>query len=147
MVLTSSAFGHGEPIPSRHSCSGGNVSPPLAWSGVPAGTVELAVVVIDLDADNFVHWVIAGLDPSLAGLEEDARPEGAVEARNDSSEFGWFGPCPPDGERHVYAFTLYALLEPSGVTPASGGADAIAAIAGAPGSAVTLTGTFEAPDG
>jgi hypothetical protein len=144
LILGSPAFGSGSPIPVRYSCDGDNISPPIGWAGIPAGTVELALTVVDPDAPGapFVHWVIAGFDPSLTGLDEDAVPEGAVEARNGSSEFGWFGPCPPAGEVHSYVFTLFALQEPSGVAPGTSGADAIAEIARSPGSATTLTATY-----
>ena len=146
MVLASPAFGSGQPIPSRYACEGDNVSPPLAWSEVPAGTVELALTVVDPDASGgqFVHWAVAGLDPALPGLDEGSVPETAVEARNDSSEFGWFGPCPPAGETHRYVFTLYALSAASGVAEGIAGADAVQEIAVAPGEAATLTGTFTA---
>ena len=72
-------------------------------------------------------------------------PEGAIEARNDTSEFGWFGPCPPDGETHRYVFTLFALTQASGVAPGAGGPDAIQAIASTPGVAATLSATYAVP--
>lgn len=144
LVLASPAIFEAQAIPSRYACDGENVSPPLSWSGVPAGTVELAITVRDPDAPDgdFVHWVVTGLDPLLAGIGEGALPEGAVEARNDTSEFGWFGPCPPEGSTHRYVFTLYALSVPSGV---AAGADAIAAIAAleeAPAATAVLTATY-----
>ena len=144
LVLGSPAFGAGLAIPDRYGCEGDDVSPPLGWTGVPAGTVELALTMVDPDAPGgqFVHWVVAGMDPALLGLEEDDVPEGAVEARNGTSEFGWFGPCPPEGETHNYVFTLYALQQPSGVQPGTSGEDAIRQIASTPGSAAVLSGTF-----
>jgi Raf kinase inhibitor-like YbhB/YbcL family protein len=146
-VLGSPAFGSGLAIPDRYACGGDNVSPPLGWTGLPAGTVELALTVVDPDAPGgqFVHWVVTGIDPGLTGLDEDAVPEGAIEARNDTSEFGWFGPCPPPGETHNYVFTLFALAQPSGVVAGTSGQDAIRQIAATPGAAATLTGTFTGP--
>jgi Raf kinase inhibitor-like YbhB/YbcL family protein len=147
LVLGSEAFTSSQPIPARFACTGDpGTSPPLAWSGVPAGTVELALTVVDVSTpDQFVHWVVAGLDPNLLGIDEGSVPEGAVEARNDSSEFGWFGPCPPAGETHTYLFTLFALTAPSGVSDLSGGPEAVALIAATPGIAATLSGTFTGP--
>jgi Raf kinase inhibitor-like YbhB/YbcL family protein len=143
LVLGSPAFGGGSAIPLRYSCDGDDISPPLGWTGVPDGTVELALTVVDHDVDpSFVHWVIAGIDPALGGLEEDAVPAGAVEARNGTSEFGWFGPCPPGGEVHRYVFTLFALTEPSGVATGADGRAAIDLIAATPGVATTLTATY-----
>lgn len=143
--LTSSAFAEGQPIPDRYACTGepAGLSPPLSWTGVPPGTVELAITVVDLTTEEqFVHWVVTGLDPSTTSLEEGAVPEAAVEARNDSSEFGWFGPCPPPGETHTYLFTLFALTASSGVAEGTGGPEAVGMIAATPGAAATLSGTF-----
>ena len=89
--------------------------------------------------------MVTGLDPSITSIAEGAVPEGAVEARNDSSEFGWFGPCPPAGETHTYVFTLFALTAPSGVAAGTGGPEAVAAIASTPSVATTLSGTFTGP--
>ncbi len=155
LVLTSVAFLEGAAIPERFACTGENVSPPLSWTGVPAGTVELAITVTDLDAggdasgpaggaDGFVHWIVAGLAPGLTALDEGADPEGSVQARNDSSELGWSGPCPPAGEVHRYRFTLHALSAPSGLGAGASGADAIALLAAVPGATATLTGTYPA---
>src|SRR5918995_277802 len=75
--LTSPAFTEGGTIPDEFTCVGDDVSPPLAWSGVPVGTVELALVVRDPDADGFVHWVVAGLPAATGGLAETAAAEAA----------------------------------------------------------------------
>lgn len=143
LALGSAAFADGSPIPDVYGCEGGNVSPPLEWSGVAPQAAELAIVVTDPDAGGFIHWVVAGISPAVTGVAEGALPEGAVEARNDTSEFGWFGPCPPAGDAaHRYVFTLYALDADTGVEIGAGGAEAIAAITRVRGSAATITGTF-----
>jgi Raf kinase inhibitor-like YbhB/YbcL family protein len=144
LELTSPAFGDGEAIPQRHTCRGADVSPPLQWGETPDGTVELAVVVRDVDAEDFLHWVIAGLPPDLGGLAEDTVPDDAVEATNDFGRPGWGGPCPPSGT-HEYEFRVYALAEPSGVGADQPGVEAVAAIEALPalGSPV-LNGTASA---
>jgi Raf kinase inhibitor-like YbhB/YbcL family protein len=148
LQLGSAAFAEGQPIPDRYSCTGEGISPPLAWTGVPAGTVELAITVTDVSTEEqFVHWAMSGLDPNLLGIDEGQVPEGAVEARNDSSEFGWFGPCPPAGETHTYVFSLFALTTASGVAAGTGGPEAVQQIAVANGVAATLSGTFTGPPG
>src|SRR5688572_20049721 len=117
ITLTSPAFADGEAIPERHTCSGEDVAPPLAWSGVPDGTAELALLVEDPDAPGgtFVHWVLAGLDPSSGGLAEGTVPAGAVEGRNGFRRRGYGGPCPPPGRPHRYVFMLFAAAEPLGL--------------------------------
>jgi Raf kinase inhibitor-like YbhB/YbcL family protein len=128
MQLTSPSFTDGSTIPPAYTCRGADVSPPLSWVGIPAGTVELALVVRDIDADLFAHWVLAGVSPAVGGLAEGAPPPG-VEATNDFGRPGWAGPCPPSGT-HNYEFLIYALAEPSGVTAGQPATDAIAAIEG-----------------
>jgi hypothetical protein len=119
MTLTSTAFAdHGE-IPRLYTCQGKDVSPPLAWSGVPAGARSLALIVDDPDAPDpaapkmtWVHWVLYNIPPQDAGLPEGATakslPSGTLEGSNDWQRTGYGGPCPPIG-RHRYFHKLYAL--------------------------------------
>jgi Raf kinase inhibitor-like YbhB/YbcL family protein len=143
--LTSPAFENGAAIPTDFTCVGEDVSPPLAWTGVPAGTAELAVVVRDPDADGFVHWVIAGLSPDLGGVARGNPPSQAVEELNDFGRQGWSGPCPPSGT-HNYDFRIYALAEPSGLGAGADGARAAEQLESATVLAsAALSGTAAAP--
>ena len=119
MELSSTAFGPGAAIPSRYSCEGSDVSPPLQWRGVPASAKSLVLIVDDPDAPDprapkmtWVHWVLANLPADSAGLPEGiapaALPKGTVEGINDWKRTGYGGPCPPIG-RHRYFHKLYAL--------------------------------------
>lgn len=113
--LTSRAFQNGGTIPDRHSKQRGNVSPPLSWTGVPEGTVSLALIVDDPDAPSgrFVHWVLYGISPGTTELAEHLPPaarlsSGARQGVNGFGERGYGGPQPPSGT-HRYCFHLYAL--------------------------------------
>jgi Raf kinase inhibitor-like YbhB/YbcL family protein len=110
MALTSTAFGHGQEIPRRHTCDGDDLSPPLAWRGQPPQTQSLALVVDDPDAPSgtFTHWLAWGVDPATSELPEgEAAP---TEGRNDFGSNGYRGPCPPPGHGpHRYIFRLHAL--------------------------------------
>jgi Raf kinase inhibitor-like YbhB/YbcL family protein len=110
IIVRSGAFGPDERIPSRFSCNGANISPPLRWSDIPENAEELALVVDDPDATGgtFVHWVVFGIDPKTKGIATDSVPSGARQARNSNGEAGYTGPCPPEGT-HRYRFTVYAL--------------------------------------
>ncbi len=118
MEICSPAFGPQGEIPHRHTCDGEDLSPLLAWSGVPPGTASLALIVDDPDAPDpaapkmtWVHWVVVDLPAEGTGLAEGASgalPAGAREGHNDWRHTGWGGPCPPVG-RHRYFFKLYAL--------------------------------------
>jgi Raf kinase inhibitor-like YbhB/YbcL family protein len=119
LVLTSAAFAALGAIPTLHTCEGRDVSPPLAWTGVPAGAKSLVLIVDDPDAPDpkaprttWVHWVLYNLPPSSTGLAEgitaSALPAGTREGQNDWKRTGYGGPCPPIG-RHRYFHKLYAL--------------------------------------
>ena len=116
MTLTSSAFTNGGTIPTEFTCSGVDVSPPLSWSGVPAGTESLALTVIDPDAPvkPFTHWVIFDIPAGAIALPRAVPlgkelPDGSRQGRNDFHNDGYSGPCPPPGPAHHYHFTAFAL--------------------------------------
>lgn len=117
--LTSSAIRAGGPIPRRFTCDGGDVSPPLSWSGVPTAAAQLAITMEDLDAagGSFTHWALGGLSRSSTGVDENSTPAGTVAGRNDFGRVGYGGPCPPRGRRHRYRFVVYALRDPLAVSP------------------------------
>ncbi len=105
-------------MPVDFTCEGAQVSPPLVWSGEPAGTKTFVLIVDDPDAPDpkapkmtFVHWVLYNIPADCHALVTDAAddlPEGTDVGMNDRKEAGWTGPCPPIG-RHRYFFKLYAL--------------------------------------
>src|SRR5512138_1963224 len=117
--ISSPAFPDGGEIPAQYTCEGADRSPPLAFSGVPAGARSLALIVDDPDAPDpkaprmvFVHWVLHDLPPATTGLPEAvapaALPPSARVGKNDWGRASYGGPCPPIG-RHRYFFKLYAL--------------------------------------
>ena len=119
LALTSTAFSGSGPIPKLYTCQGRDISPALAWSGLPAGTKSLALIVDDPDAPDpaaakmtWVHWVLYNIPTGVAGLAEAiapaALPPGTREGTNDWKRTGYGGPCPPIG-RHRYFHKLYAL--------------------------------------
>jgi Raf kinase inhibitor-like YbhB/YbcL family protein len=115
-------------IDPRYTCDGLDVAPEVLWSNLPEGTVEVAIDVTDLQADNYTHWVIAGLDPDAGGLDEGDVPTDAIQATNSKGEIGYTGPCPPPGERHVYLFRVSALGEPIDLANGADAATLIQAI-------------------
>lgn len=147
LQITSSAFLAGAEIPAQYTCFGANISPPIQWANLPAGVMELAIVVRDPQAEGFVHWVITGLSPVIGGLAEGKVPEDAIQALNQTGSLGWFGPCPPTGTgTHTYEFALYAFSTPPGVTSGQDARTAAQLVESQPAVAQALVnGTVAAP--
>lgn len=112
MRVSSPAFGPDGPIPAAFTCEGADKSPPLEWSGLPAGTKTLALIADDPDAPRgtWTHWTFWDLPAAVAGLAEGepATRRGATEGVTSARSNGYHGPCPPSGT-HRYVFTLYAV--------------------------------------
>ena len=108
--ITSIAFTEGNKIPRIYSCDDQNISPPLAWTGVPTSTVSLALIMDDPDAPSgtWVHWVLYNLPPDLTSLEQGKTGSG-TDGKNDFNRLGYGGPCPPRGSNHRYMIKIYAL--------------------------------------
>lgn len=123
MSLKSADVGEGVYFPAAEVCArygGGDLSPALAWSGLPPGTKSLAVTMFDPDAHGggWWHWLVVNIPPSATGLAQGAGsgkaelPAGALEAANSNSLNSYSGPCPPAGSGvHHYEITLWALGE------------------------------------
>lgn len=113
--VQSSAFKEGGMIPKKYTCDSVDVSPPLSWDTVPAGTKSLALICDDPDAPmgTWVHWVLFKIPADTKELQENIPKDmvlknGAKHGINDFRKFGYGGPCPPSGT-HRYYFKLYAL--------------------------------------
>lgn len=117
-TLTSPAFQDQAAMPKRFTCQGGDTSPPLAWSGAPAGTRSFALILDDPDAPDpaapqttWVHWVVYDLPANVHAIAEGGSvklPAGTRDGSNDWGRTGYGGPCPPVG-RHRYFHKLFAL--------------------------------------
>jgi len=146
--LSSTAFTSEGTIPKRHTCDGENVSPPLAWGGIPPEAISLALVVDDPDAPGrtWVHWLAYDLPAASGGLPESVPPEKAVagggrQGRNDFGRLGYGGPCPPSGT-HRYHFRLYALDTVLGLDAGASKAELLQAMQGHVLAEATLIGRY-----
>jgi Raf kinase inhibitor-like YbhB/YbcL family protein len=119
LSIESTSFMHDHEIPARHTCDGLDISPPLAWTGVPGAAKSLVLIVFDPDAPypphpktTWVHWVMYNISPDANSLKEGVsakdNPHGALQGMNDWHSPGYGGPCPPVS-KHRYFFKLYAL--------------------------------------
>ncbi len=153
MTLTSPAFAHGGEIPTLFTCEGRDVSPALAWSGVPPKARSLVLIVDDPDAPDprapkrtYVHWVLYDIPVAAAGLPEAVAPRelpaGTCQGTNDWKRTGYGGPCPPIG-RHRYFHKLYALDCALGDRGALTKPELLAAIEGHVLEQAEIVGTYE----
>jgi Raf kinase inhibitor-like YbhB/YbcL family protein len=153
LALSSEAFPDGGEIPSRFTCDGEDVSPPLEWTGVPVSAKSLVLIVDDPDAPDprapkmtWVHWVLFDIPADSSGLVADVGeaglPRGTRGGLNDWKRTGWGGPCPPVG-RHRYFFKLYAIDERLGDLGVPTKSDIEAAIEGHVLAEARLVGTYE----
>ena len=156
ITVTSLAFADHAPIPARYTADGQGVSPPLQWSGVPAGAAALVVIVEDADAPTphpLVHAIVVDLAPADGALAEGALPSKDHEGsdvrvgRNSYLQAAWLPPDPPPGHGvHRYAFQLFALA--GGSFDGTPGRDAVLEAIREHGLASgCLIGTYERPDG
>jgi Raf kinase inhibitor-like YbhB/YbcL family protein len=153
LTLSSPAFADGARLPERFTADGEGVSPPLTWTGVPAGAVALALLVEDPDApapNPLVHAVVWNLPPDSAGLEEGAIAadgrgafDGSDVGRNSYQQEGWLPPDPPTGHgSHDYVFQLFALSEAAALDVSPGRSAVLEALRGRVLAAGMLSGTY-----
>jgi len=150
LELTSSAFKEGESIPTKHTCYGDDVSPPLKWSGIPNSAKSLALICDDPDAPagTWVHWVLYDLPANVNELPEgiaasETTPQGAKQGVNDFQRVGYGGPCPPSGKPHRYFFKLYALDAELSLKPRATKSDLLNAMKGHTLAEGQLMGTYK----
>jgi len=146
LTITSSAFKAGERIPRKHTGEGADVSPPLAWTGAPAGTREFALVCDDPDAPTpqpWVHWVLYKVPGDRTSLAEGSA-DSALQGKTSFGHTRYGGPMPPPGHGvHRYYFKLYALDAPVNLKPGATKEELLAAMKGHVLAQAELIGTYE----
>ncbi len=141
-VLTVTApWRNGGPIDPRYTCKGDNVAPALSWSSAPEGTQEIAITLIDQDA-NLDHWTISGIAPDATSIAENSTPQGAAVALNGSGAAAYTGPCPPAGATHTYRITVHFLDHALLLSSGGSAKDMRTAIDGATVATAQVSGTF-----
>jgi Raf kinase inhibitor-like YbhB/YbcL family protein len=114
ITLTSTAFTEGTMmIPAPQTCAGTNVSPPLAWTAGPSGTMSYGIALVDM-TNGYVHWTIWDMPPSTTSLPGSlpttqvlTTPVMAQQINRFAGD-GYSGPC-PGTMTHTYVFEVYAL--------------------------------------
>ncbi|MDA0798861.1 MAG: YbhB/YbcL family Raf kinase inhibitor-like protein [Chloroflexi bacterium] len=129
---------NGSIIRPRYTCDGINLSPEVTWSGVPENAVTQALILNDPDAPDgaYIHWLVYDIPPDVRGFGEgfgkpfETTDSGAYQSLNSAGDLGYSGPCPPDGETHIYEISVYALDRALEVPPLTGRAEVLAGMEG-----------------
>ena len=147
--LMSSAFQHGEMIPSKYTCDGDDISPPLQWANIPGGTMTFALISDDPDAPvgTWVHWVLFNIPSHITKLPENVPPtdtleNGAMHGITNFGRLGYGGPCPPSGT-HRYYFKVYAVDAELSLQPGASKKDILEAMEGHILAQGELMGTYK----
>jgi Raf kinase inhibitor-like YbhB/YbcL family protein len=147
MRLTSPAFANNSSIPTKYTCDGEHINPPLEFLEVPAGTKTLALILEDPDVPRqfrpdgmFDHWIVWNIPASTKVLAENSPPPGTT-GQNGRGTLDYVPPCPPDRE-HRYFFKLFALDTILQLPPTSNKSDLLRAMNGHVIETVELMGTY-----
>ncbi len=110
MKIKSSSFENNNSIPSKYTCDGEDINPPLEFSDIPDRCQGIALIMEDPDAPggSWIHWLVWNVSPSSFYVKENSVPEGATQGVNSFGNNNYGGPCPPSGTHH-YCFKAYAL--------------------------------------
>jgi len=117
LTLSVDSLSPGAVLPDVYTCKGAMASPQVAWSGIPAGTKSLVLILEDPDAPSglYTHWLVYNIPPTTGGLDQGQTnakvlPNGAPQGESSNGFRGYIPPCPPPlGSTHRYIFRLYAL--------------------------------------
>ncbi len=150
LSVFSPEFQEGERIPTKYTCDGQDISPPLTWSEPPTGTQSFALIVDDPDVPGgvFTHWVLFNLASNSRELPEAISTQAqlpgiALQGKNDFGKVGYGGPCPPPGRPHRYRFILYVLDQPLNLKAGASKKQALEAMQGHILAQGQLTGTYQ----
>jgi len=146
--LSSPDFEPNGAIPLRASAYDLGISPALRWSGLPAGTKSLALLMEDPDAASSrpsVHWLAWNIDPDAGGLSRGSVTLGARVGRNSRGRPGYFGPRPPSKQPHHYHFQLFALDRQLELKAGASREQLLAAMSGHVLAKAELVGLFAKP--
>ena len=159
--LTSSAFKDGTMLAKKNAganksnpnCVGENVSPPLAWTNAPAGTVSYALLMVDPEGRAGLgvdHWIAYGIPASVTSFDENevSKPlEKYVGGTGTAKQAHYMGLCTPPGTTpHHYTFVMIATdLDPKALPPGLTRTELLDKLHGHVKGAAGLVGLFKNP--
>ncbi len=159
LTLSTTAFADGGIIPDKYTAAatGTPVSPQLAWTNVPDGTVSCVLLVHDPDTSvnktvtEILHWMVFNIPGAARELPEGVPAQaqlrdGTIQGRNYTTKVGYAGMgAPAPGPYHHYTFELFALDTKLSLKPDATEADVLKAIDGHILMKGVLVGRFHLP--
>jgi Raf kinase inhibitor-like YbhB/YbcL family protein len=118
LMIQVDSLAPGSTLPVEYTCAGAGISPGMSWTGVPADTRSLVLILHDPDAPlagGFTHWLVYNIPPDSPGIPGNVSsdreiPGGGFQGLNSLGKTGYVPPCPPNGSSpHRYVFQVYAL--------------------------------------
>ncbi|MCK9186447.1 YbhB/YbcL family Raf kinase inhibitor-like protein [Candidatus Gracilibacteria bacterium] len=112
MQITSASFENNGILPTKYTCEGKNINPPLEISGTPENTKSLVLICDDPDAVSgiFTHWTVWNISPKTTEIKENSIPLNAIQGTTSFGKTGYGSPCPPKNTgKHRYTFKIYAI--------------------------------------
>lgn len=114
--IASPGFKDGDKLPRTITCDGGDHSPALSISGVPAHAKSLAVLMTEQNPakDNPTLWMAYNFPPSPPAIPENqpktrALKHEAMQLPASNGKMGYSGPCLPPGPTRRYVIEVFAL--------------------------------------
>jgi phosphatidylethanolamine-binding protein (PEBP) family uncharacterized protein len=129
-ALTSPVMTDGGILPVQFTCDGSSMSPPLAWSGAPAGTVGYAVIMhhVPGPGDTHWYWVLYDMPATVDHIDAGVTPTAKVGTNSVNNQLAYAPPCSKGPGAKLYTFTVYALsAQPKLADPSAVSRDALLA--------------------
>ena len=118
LTLTSSAVKEGGALPMEYTCDGAGISPPLSWSGVPAGALSLVLIMDSIpgpprpgetESGNHFYLTAFNIAPTSTGMSAGAKNVGTLGQNFQGKSLGYTPPCSQGAGTKIYTITLYAV--------------------------------------
>lgn len=116
--LTSPAVKTDGVLPAEFTGDGAGISPPLEWTGAPAGTKAYALIMHHVDPEGTIkwYWTLYNIPATATALPKNAKGVG-LQGNNSVNHRTEYAPPHSKGPGlKTYICTLYALSEPLALT-------------------------------
>jgi phosphatidylethanolamine-binding protein (PEBP) family uncharacterized protein len=110
-VLSSPEVVEGGMLPKEYTCDGNSATLPLEWSGIPANTKSIAIVMYTIPSPNESHWywVLYNIPPNVQNLVKNVTGVGTLGNNGVNGKTEYSPPCSKGPGAKLYTYTIYAM--------------------------------------